>query len=85
MNQSTSEQATGLLEGLRQSLESDGYGMVVEPAEAGLQITVSANSDTCSDCLVPVGVFKNIVSTMLEKGGLVVDQIDVTYPSSGIH
>ena len=85
MNESTSQQATGLLDGLRQSLESDGYGMVVEPAESGIHVTVSANSDTCSDCLVPVGVFRNIVSTMLEKGGLVVDQIDITYPTSGVH
>lgn len=81
----TSERASSLLEGLRTSLASDGYELRVEPAEAGIHVIVSADSDTCADCLVPEDVFRGILSTVLEKGGLVMARIDVTYPASGAH
>ena len=82
---SVSERADALLDGLRQSLASDGYGLRVEPVASGIHITVSAQSGTCADCLVPEDVFRGIVSSVLEKGGLVMDRIDVTYPSAGAH
>jgi Fe-S cluster biogenesis protein NfuA len=86
MSDSTaSEQASALLDGLRQSLASDGYRLQVEPAGSGIHLTVRADSGTCSDCLVPKETFRGIVETMLQRGGLVVDKIDVTYPASGAH
>lgn len=82
---SASERADSLLDGLRRSLASDGYGLEVEPAASGIHVTVSAKSGTCADCLVPEDVFRGIVSSVLEKGGLAMDRIDVTYPSAGAH
>ena len=78
--QATADRASSLLDGMRTSLRADGYGIQVEGTDSGIHVTVSADSESCSDCLVPVDVFRGIVSTILEKGGLSVDSIEVTYP-----
>lgn len=83
--QAAIDRASNLLDGMRTSLAADGYGLGVEAIPAGLHLIVSADSDTCSDCLVPVDVFRGIVSTVLEKGGLSVDTIEITYPSTATH
>lgn len=80
---STTERADAILDELRTSLSSDGYGLRLDPADdGGILVTVSADSDTCADCLVPVDLFRGIVSTMLQKGGLDIERIDVSYPST---
>ena len=83
--QATTELASDLLAGMRTSLAADGYGLGVEAIPSGLRLTVSADSDTCSDCLIPVDVFRGNVSTVFERGGLAVDTIEITYPSTATH
>ena len=85
MTETTAEHARELLAGLRDTFAIDGYIMDVEAADPGLHIVVSAGPDACADCLVPMEVFHGIVSSVLEKGGLVGETIQVTYPTVAPH
>ena len=85
MTGTTAERAREILVGVRGALEADGYGMSIEPADAGIHITVTATGDACAECLVPVEVFEGIISSALEKDGLTVEKIEVTYPTVAPH
>lgn len=85
MSLTAPERATELLADLNNTLEVDGYGISVEAGDPGLHIVVSAQPGACEDCLVPVGVFRDIVTSYLEAGGLVGEPIQVTYPSVASH
>lgn len=85
MSQSTADRARELLDGLRDTLKLDGYLLDVQPGEPGIHLVVSAEPEACAECLVPVDVFEGIVSSVLEKGGLVGEKITVTYPEVAPH
>jgi hypothetical protein len=66
---------------ISRSLASDDYALTV--AETGpqrLAVTVHAPESGCNDCLVPKGVMSTIISTTLEKAGLVA-AVELIYPS----
>lgn len=81
----TTERARELLDGLRTTLAVDGYDIDIEPADPGIHVVVTAQPEACEECLVPMDVFRGIVHSMLEKGGLVCDTIEVTYPTVTPH
>ena len=85
MSETTADRARELLGGLRETLKLDGYVLDVEPGDPGLHLVVSAEPDACAECLVPVEVFQGIVSSVLEKGGVVGEAIAVTYPEVAPH
>lgn|GEM_PF-1665853 len=71
------------LEGLRAILDTDGYGLAVEMAGDGLALAISADPDTCADCLAPAGVIAGIAHDMLGKAGFDIptSAITVNLPS----
>ena len=85
MSDTTATRAREILADLRDTLALDGYLLDVTPAEPGINIVVSAQPEACAECLVPVDVFRGIVSSYLEKGGIVGENIEVTYPAEISH
>lgn len=73
--------ARELLAGLQQSLRGDGYDLVIDAANSGLKIIVSAGPDVCAECLVPPDIFESIVSSTLKRGDLDVSDIEIVYPT----
>jgi hypothetical protein len=71
-----------ILEPLQSTLEADGYSMSVQsshPASDLLTITVTAGPDACEECLVPLDLFKAIVTQCLSDSG-VNPSLDIIYP-----
>jgi hypothetical protein len=71
-----------ILEPLLSTLEADGYSMNVQSAAAAsdqLTITVTAGPDACEECLVPLDLFKAIVTQCLSDSG-VNPSLDIIYP-----
>src|SRR5580658_5077279 len=53
-------------------LEADGYLLEMDPPtdpDGALLLTVTAGADACEECLVPIGLFSEIVSRHLGDCG----------------
>lgn len=66
--------------GTRVGLEASGFTIACSGEGGRLLLTVSANQGACEDCLVPKPVFTSIVRKELGAAGLLINDIDVTYP-----
>ncbi|MFF4777968.1 hypothetical protein [Microtetraspora fusca] len=66
------------LEQMAATLAVDGYHLTVEESGAGFDVRITADPETCGDCLVP----KKILVTMLQPIlGVDADAIRLTYPN----
>ena len=62
----STEQIDAALRGLRDTLESDGYGLEWSmEAENRIGIRVFAGSEACAECLVPPELMRSIVDNEL--------------------
>jgi hypothetical protein len=62
----SAEQVDAALQGLRDTLEADGYGLEWSVAEQDeIEINVVAGADACADCLVPPELMRTILSDAL--------------------
>ena len=69
------------LDGLRESLEADGYDLRVDSLEGGrLTLSIVANEGACEECLVPKTIMTELVKQSLSDGSGVTD-VEVHYPT----
>jgi hypothetical protein len=57
---------------LRSMLEADGYLLELHPpsdADGVLMLRVTAGAEACEECLVPIGLFQEIVAQHLGRSG----------------
>jgi hypothetical protein len=73
---------TAALEELEAILRSDGYELTVTSDKGGLNAQVSATSEACPECLIPKGLFGEIVLERLQMVGISVspDDLVISYP-----
>jgi hypothetical protein len=67
---------------LRSALAADGYAMHLEsnaPLDNELTLTVTAGPEACEECLVPAGLFTELVTRHLAASGLH-PGVTVVYP-----
>lgn len=76
------QKITELLAPTADSLRADGYDLAISSESRGLRLAVTAGDAACADCLVPVEVFRGLVSDALRRGGVEVSpqNITVVYP-----
>jgi hypothetical protein len=64
----STEQVDAALQGLRDTLQADGYGLEWSLAEQNeIAINVVAGADACADCLVPPELMRTILSDALSE------------------
>lgn len=62
----STEQLDAALQGLRDTLEADGYALEWSLAEQDqIEVRVVAGADACADCLVPAELMRTILSDAL--------------------
>lgn len=62
----------------RQTLAQDGYHLFVEDGDEGPVVTITADPETCNDCLAPKAVLRGMLAPAL---GVSAEDIDLRYPS----
>lgn len=65
------------LQGLRSSLEADGYQIEVSRNGDRVGVTISATPEACAECLVPKPL---MLSALQQALGVPEADIDLTYP-----
>jgi hypothetical protein len=66
------------LEQMRSTLAVDGYHLSVDEAGTGFDVRITADPESCADCLVP----KNVMVSMLEPIlGVGQEAIHLSYPA----
>lgn len=79
----TQDDASRLLDDLRQGLNADGYDLrVAVDGRVQLRIVV-AREDACEDCLVPKEIMSQMAAAALQErdGGITAADIDLLYPA----
>jgi hypothetical protein len=82
----SSAQAAQLLDGLRDALDADGYGLDVSVAGSVIRLDVTARPQACADCLVPKGLMVQMAAELLRPCMPLLEpgQISITYPADGV-
>lgn len=65
------------LEQMRATLAVDGYHLSVQEDGSGFDVRITADPDTCADCLVPKEAMVRMLQPVL---GAVPDAIRLSYP-----
>lgn len=65
------------LEQMRSTLAADGYHLSVEETDSGYDVRITADPDSCADCLVPKKVLVSMLEPILGVGA---EGIRLTYP-----
>lgn len=65
------------LQGLRSSLDSDGYRLEVNEKGERVSVAIVATPEACPDCLVPKPLMLTI---LVDSLGVPEESIDLTYP-----
>jgi hypothetical protein len=64
----STEQLDAALQGLRDTLEADGYALEWSLAEQDqIEVRVVPGADACADCLVPAELMRTILSDALSE------------------
>jgi hypothetical protein len=64
----STEQLDAALQGLRDTLQADGYALEWSLAEQNqIEVRVVAGADACADCLVPPELMRTILSDALSE------------------
>jgi hypothetical protein len=64
----STEQLDAALQGLRDTLQADGYALEWSLAEQNqIEVRVVAGADACADCLVPAELMRTILSDALSE------------------
>ena len=67
------------VDGLRESLQADGYDLRIQDLGAGrLRATVLALEGACEECLVPKDVMRHMLLRQLKNAGA--QEIELHYP-----
>jgi hypothetical protein len=75
------DQVTSSFEPIRQTLDADGYALVVESVgETSVNVRVDATPSACEECLVPKDVMATILTQALTTAGLDGLELSIAYP-----
>lgn len=66
------------LEQMRSTLAVDGYHLSVEELDSGFDVRITADPESCADCLVPKKVMVSMLEPILGVGA---EEIRLSYPS----
>ena len=69
------------LEQMRSTLAVDGYHLSVEESDSGFDVRITADPESCADCLVPKKVMVSMLEPILGVGA---EGIRLAYPSDAL-
>ncbi|MEV5408206.1 hypothetical protein AB0K60_05080 [Thermopolyspora sp. NPDC052614] len=69
------------LEQMRSTLAVDGYHLSVEEGDSGFDVRITADPESCADCLVPKKVMVSMLEPIL---GVPAEDIRLAYPSDAL-
>ncbi len=76
------ESAVSALETFTTGLAADGYALeVVRAGPAELTVEIVPGPDACEDCLIPKGLFTEMISHRLRSKGVQFSELSLVYPT----
>lgn len=64
----------------REGLAAAGFGIDVDERGGRLRFAVKAGPEACAECLVPRGIFEDILGRELAEGGIEAEGFELLYP-----
>jgi hypothetical protein len=69
------------LEPVTAALAADGYLLSAGLQSGALKVEIAAGPDACEDCLVPKGMMRDMIESVLHDAGIERVNLELTYPN----